>query len=103
MVGSAAALQPILAEICELLDRPDADAGWQRTEIDEARSTMRSHLRRIEAGDLSAGWDLRMTFAPTGLLQETAMASGWHGRYIELASRFDDLAEGSDWASPRQL
>lgn len=100
ILDPAAALRPILAEICELLDRPDADTGWQRTEIEEARATMRSHLRRVEAGDLSGGWDLVITFAPTGLLQETAMASGWHERYMELASRFDDLANGSAWASP---
>jgi hypothetical protein len=35
---------------------------------------MQAHVRRIEAGDFSDAFGLRIVFAPTGLLQEVAMA-----------------------------
>ena len=34
---------------------------------------------------------LRMHFAPTGSLQETAMMSGWTDEYMRISKQFDDV------------
>ncbi len=36
---------------------------------------------------------LKMHFAPTGPLQETAMASDWTNEYVEISTRFDGLID----------
>ena len=86
-MSTAENLEAILTEVCALLDRPDSDTGWSGCSIDEARSTLHGHLRRIQAGDLSRVWDVYVLFAPTGLIMETAMASDWSERYVELSDR----------------
>ena len=87
-----AGLRPVLIEVLEYLDRDDCDIGWGSTrEPPAARLDYRDHLRRIEQGDVSRIWDLMISFAPTGELQETSMASGWAERYIELATTFDNV------------
>ena len=37
---------------------------------------------------------LRMLFAPTGPLQETAMMSGWTDEYMKISEQFDKAIEG---------
>lgn len=96
MVDPATELRGILAEACGFLDRPDADTGWNRTSIEDARVQLHDHLRRIEAGDFRDAFGLRVLFAPTGFLQEAAMASGWRDRYMELADNFDRVIEVFD-------
>ena len=90
-VDTAANLKAILTEVCVLLDRPDADTGWSSYSISDARSTLQQHLQRIEAGDLSRVWDIYVLFAPTGLVMETSMASGWSERYVELSDRLEGV------------
>jgi len=34
---------------------------------------------------------IKSLFAPTGLIQECAMANGWADQYLELSDRFDEL------------
>lgn len=43
----------------------------------------------MQAGDAQAVERLRCLFAPTGVLQETALASGWADEYMRLAERMD--------------
>lgn len=89
-------------EVCDLIDRPDADTGWSTRTIDDARLICHEQLRRIELGDLSRVRDLELLFAPTGLLQEASMASGWADRYLALSKRFDGIVERSGTRANRR-
>jgi hypothetical protein len=49
------------------------------------------------AGDPAAAEDLALHFAPTGVLQEVAVSSGFHDEYMQLASRHDKVATRYPW------
>ncbi|HZU53068.1 MAG TPA: hypothetical protein VFF77_04180 [Holophagaceae bacterium] len=59
---------------------------------EEATKRYEDLLGEVEKGMATgAVRRLRSEFAPTGNLQELAMANGWHGRYMAMAKRFDKL------------
>ena len=69
------------------------DTGWSGLHEDGA-SLVRDVERLVTPvgnGDPEALARLRLLFAPTGALQEAAMASGWSDAYMELADRLDGL------------
>ena len=85
-----------LGRVLELLEWPGSDLGWgchPYASVDELRDDVVGHLKRIEAG-FDDVWCLRLLFAPTGSLQEAAVASGWADEYLKLAARFDEAASG---------
>lgn len=50
-------------------------------------------IRQVEVGEIIDRQMLVAYFAPTSVLQECAMANGWHDEYISLSSRFDALVQ----------
>jgi hypothetical protein len=46
---------------------------------------------RVSEGDADAEREVRGLFAPTGVLQDTAMTSGWLDQYMALADRLDAI------------
>ncbi|GGS25872.1 hypothetical protein [Actinokineospora fastidiosa] len=86
MEGVAGVLEDLLA----VVSGSEQDTGWSGWGGgDEMVAELRGHLARLRVGDASGLPALRRLFAPTGALQEVALSSGWGGRYLELARRFD--------------
>jgi len=46
---------------------------------------------RVSEGDGDAEREVRGLFAPTGVLQDTALSSGWSDEYMALADRLDAI------------
>jgi hypothetical protein len=84
---AASELITVLREARELVARPDNDFTWSSwvdadhafREIDSLLDSVREH-RAVNAS---------VVFAPTGPMQELAMASGWSDAFLLLADRFD--------------
>lgn len=83
-------LVTVLREIRALLARPDNDFTWSSWEDERAALGEVDYLvRRIDSGRLPPRSDVSILLAPTGPLQETALASGWGDEFLDLASRCD--------------
>ena len=54
----------------------------------EALAELDGHLMQLAAGHLDRP-ALSLLFAPTGSVQEVAVASGWGEEFLALAKRFD--------------
>jgi hypothetical protein len=65
-------------------------AGLSPTEIGMDLSIA---IDALNKGDEIDRDQLRMHFAPTGPLQETAMMSGWTDEYMKISERFDSAVE----------
>jgi hypothetical protein len=57
----------------------------------ELLEDLQDHARRLGTGDTSRLRELHVLFLPSGPLQDIAIDSGWHDKYMTLASRFDEL------------
>ena len=57
---------------------------------DEIAADLSAALQALDDGGTLDKDNLRMHFAPTGPIQETAMESGWADEYLKLAELFDD-------------
>lgn len=76
--------------ICEASPQHVDWAGYQ--DQGELLEDLHDHARRLRAGDTSRLSELRVLFLPSGPLQDIAIDSGWHNKYMTLASRFDELS-----------
>lgn len=76
-------------EICEVSPQHIDWAGYR--DQAELLEDLRDHVRRLHAGDTSGLSELRVLFLPSGPLQDIAIDSGWHNKFMTLASRFDEL------------
>ena len=84
------ALVAILNETLQLLRRKGNDFAWSSWEdIGEAEADIQGHIGRIQKGDYSRLFDLRILFAPTGPIQEVSIDSQWGQEFLALAQRFD--------------
>lgn len=66
--------------------------GWPDEDPSEAVRVLDRMLAHLDDRSRPAPPFACIQFAPTGPLQEIAMANGWHDAYLELADRFDRLA-----------
>lgn len=93
-------MDPRLVDIVEALlaivRSGPQDLVWQNTYRDDAQlvEDLCDHTRRLRGGDASRLAELRLALAPTGSLNEIAIATGWADRYVALASRFDECVAG---------
>jgi hypothetical protein len=89
----ADSVEKIVDDLVAQLRSGPQDTGWSSS-YDDGTSLI-SDVERL--GTLAAGGDreavrqLRLLFAPTGALQETALASGWSEEYMLLARRLDTV------------
>jgi hypothetical protein len=85
----APAMLAVLAEVRELLARPDADYTWSSfLDADSALAEVDAITDAVRAGGPPPVM-LGVLFAPTGPLQEVAISSGWGDRFLALATRYD--------------
>jgi hypothetical protein len=85
-----AALVAILCETRQFLCKEGNNfvySSWDDSKAAEA--DIREHTERIQSGDYSRLFDLRLLFAPTGDIQEVSVSSGWGEEFLALAKRFD--------------
>ncbi len=78
-------LSRVLADLLVVLGATPQDILWPSYDSPEAlRADVADLAARVEDGDAEAVQKVRLLFAPTGDLQETAIASGWHDTYMAL-------------------
>jgi len=84
-------LLDIVNELIAICEVPPQFVDWAGYEDqDELLEDLRDHARRLGVGDASRLDELHTLFLPTGPLQDIAIDSGWHDKYMTLASRFDE-------------
>lgn len=84
----------LLGAVRDYLDTNRADVMWSHFgSIDAALEVVDSYIDRAYLCDTSVIPELKLFFAPTGDAQEIAIQSGWGAEFLEIASRFDQLAE----------
>jgi hypothetical protein len=80
----------VLAE-CRNLTNLSQDAPWCPVGIQEVLAVLDRGIAAIEGRSEVNRDELKLVFAPTGALQDTAIANGWGDEYLSLAARFDTL------------
>ena len=79
----------VLAEVRELLARPDANFIWSSfLDADSAVVEVDAIAAAVRAGGPPPAM-LGVLFAPTGPVQEVAISSGWGDHFLTLAARYD--------------
>ncbi len=83
----------IVGDLLARLRATPQDTGWSSSypNGDALVRDVEKLSGLIEQGDADADRTLRLLFAPTGALQETAMSSGWSDDYMRLAGRLDAI------------
>jgi|688.fasta_scaffold951441_1 hypothetical protein len=95
MTGTINKIIEIINESLIFIKSYDADTFYTEwNSIEEAINCFVDLEIKLSEGDLQAVNKLDILFAPTGSLQELAIAGGWSQQYLALASRFDQLASG---------
>jgi hypothetical protein len=78
-------------ERCRELSRASQDAIWSSTGVSEIVAILDRGIEALQRGSESDRDELKLLFAPTGALQETAMDNGWSLEYLWLSAEFDRL------------
>lgn len=76
---------------CREFAKASQDAAWSSMTVSEIVGVLDRGIEAIERGMEWNRDELKMLFAPTGDLQETAIANGWDENYLSLSKRFDDV------------
>jgi hypothetical protein len=76
---------------CRELTKASQDALWAAASVQDIVAGLDRGIDAIEHGTELNRAELKLLFAPTGDLQETAMANGWAEAYLTLAAWFDGL------------
>ena len=86
----ATRLREVLDRVRQFVER-SSQSNWTSYAPAEISADLGAAISRLEQGELVATDHLRMLFAPTGPIQETAMSNKWPYDYLKLSSEFDDL------------
>ena len=84
-------LLSVLATTKELLLRSETE-GWpdeDPNEVAQAIDKIISHIMEPKQNPLQKFSSI--LYAPTGPIQEIAIANGWHNAYLTLSEEFDEL------------
>jgi hypothetical protein len=94
-------LVDVLREARALLSLPGNDFAWSSWEdAPAALAELDRQIAAIESGQLPPRLDLAVLFAPTGPMQEVSLSSGWADEFLDVAARFDTVAE-QVWRKPK--
>ncbi|MBN1366190.1 MAG: hypothetical protein JW976_15410 [Syntrophaceae bacterium] len=83
-------LLKVLTAAIEFLRRSD-ESIWTSLSPEMAVEKLKTGIDRLFGKSETKAAELDYLFAPTGPLQEIAMANGWHDEYIILSGEWDDL------------
>jgi hypothetical protein len=76
---------------CHDLTAASQDSDWCSLTAAEIVTALDRAIASLETGGEIDRAELTLLFAPTGSLQETAMANGWADEYLALSGAFDGL------------
>lgn len=83
-------LVDILLEVKQLLSSQDTDITWTHySSVIEVISDLDVYIEALMKDSRFNLRELQIFFAPTGVLQEISMSSGWGKEFLEIAKRFD--------------
>ena len=81
-----------LRRTSELLDHSES-TDWASLSVPEVATRLRGAISALEKASQPSREQLRMLFAPTGDVQEIAIANGWGDEMIELSKAVDAFAD----------
>ena len=82
-----------ILERCRALSQSSCDPAYSAATVQEIVATLDQGIASIRGGTELNRQELRLLFAPTGALQETAMDNNWCGEYLLLSAQFDELID----------
>lgn len=74
---------------CRALSDVSQDAMYASASAAEVVAALDRGIAALTSGGQPDRTELTLLFAPTGDLQETAIANGWAGEYLTLSAEFD--------------
>ncbi len=83
-------LEVILQEVIIQLELSEPSVWAVLSPCDVVKMLRDEIATHQESGRLGDPIALASLFAPTGDIQEIAMANNWHAKYLVLSSQFDD-------------
>ena len=90
----------ILNETLGLVER-SAIVGWPDEQPIECARILRGMIAFVnEPRENPCPAFAKIQFAPTGPIQEIAMANGWHDEYLRLAEAYDEAETSGRFFSP---
>ena len=83
--------QELIAVLSECLAHLESseDSAYAGDSADDLARMLRDAIAQLERGEPIEKSDLKLLFAPTGPLQETAIDNGWGDEFVALSARFD--------------
>lgn len=86
-------LASVLRAALGMVSRDGADFTWSSWhDREHAETELRGLLERLDTDPVAVTDVVSVIFAPTGPMQELALASGWAGEYLELVARADAIS-----------
>jgi DNA-binding transcriptional regulator PaaX len=82
----------VLIEINDYLNKYD-NISWEGLSPAEAKMDLEIAIEKLRTKSRIDKKHLKILFAPTGLIQECAMANDWEQEYFRLSEKFDNLIE----------
>jgi hypothetical protein len=80
----------VLEETNDYLKKYD-NISWQGLNPAEASMDLEIAIEQLRSRQKIDRNHLKMLFAPTGLIQECALANNWEIQYLKLSEKFDGL------------
>jgi hypothetical protein len=90
--NSGRQLHEVLRDTKGLVERSEQTI-WEGLSPAEVAMDLGIAISQIEKSESVDARHLKMLFAPTGPIQESALASGWTDDYMRLSSEFDSLID----------
>ena len=87
-------LVSVLSEIQALLQKSE-NSDWATQTPEQINALLSAQIENLNQGRKVDKEELALLFAPTGDIQETAMANNWSEKYLSLSSKLDVLMEKS--------
>jgi hypothetical protein len=80
----------VLEETNDYLKKYD-NISWHELSPAEASMDLEIAIEQLRSRQKIDRKHLEILFAPTGLIQECAMANNWEAQYLKLSEKFDGL------------
>ena len=90
MQKSTTELINVLEEANDYLKKYD-NISWHGLSPAEASMDLEIAIEQLRSRQKIERNHLEILFAPTGLIQECAMANNWEKQYLKLSEKFDEL------------
>jgi uncharacterized membrane protein YheB (UPF0754 family) len=77
-----------LKRTVKLLEQSE-DSDWTNLTVKEITAILEREIHKLKENQGFDKLELATLYAPTGYVQETAMANNWHREYLEIAKTVD--------------